>query len=131
MILKAKEFTTVFITGALLYSLCEILWRGHTHWTMVLLGGICFIGLYYGEKRFSSLPVILRCFSGSIFITSLELITGSFVNTLFKMRVWDYSSEAFNLFGQICLKFSVYWAFLCLPAFGFCNILARIFNEKH
>ena len=130
MILKTKEFITVFITGALLYALCEILWRGHTHWTMLLLGGSCFMGLYYGEKRYSSLPIFLRCFSGGIFITSLELITGSIVNTLFKMNVWDYSSEAFNLFGQICVRFSVYWIFLCLPAFALCKILSRLLQKN-
>lgn len=127
---KTKELLTVFITGAVLYALCEILWRGYTHPTMLLLGGICFLGLYCGEKRYSALPVALRCFSGGIFITSLELIAGSIVNTVFKMHVWDYSSEPFNLFGQICVRFSFFWMILCIPAFFVCKILCRFFGKS-
>ena len=31
--------------GSIIYMSLEILWRGYTHWTMGVLGGICFICL--------------------------------------------------------------------------------------
>ena len=31
--------------GGVLYVLIELVWRGWSHWTMFILGGICFIYL--------------------------------------------------------------------------------------
>ena len=36
-----KEKATAFAVGATGYPCIEILARGHTHWSMALLGGIC------------------------------------------------------------------------------------------
>ena len=36
----------VFLIGGVTYAMIEIMWRGNTHWTMVLLGGLCFLTLY-------------------------------------------------------------------------------------
>ena len=33
----------LFLIGGLVYAWIEILWRGYTHWSMFVLGGICFI----------------------------------------------------------------------------------------
>ena len=33
------------VIGSIIYMSLEILWRGYTHWTMGVLGGICFICL--------------------------------------------------------------------------------------
>ena len=35
-----------FAIGSVLYGTIEILWRGYTHWTMLLAGGIC-LALFY------------------------------------------------------------------------------------
>ena len=40
------ELLPVFALGSILYGLTEILWRGWTHWTMLLCGGICFTLMY-------------------------------------------------------------------------------------
>lgn len=39
----------LFVVGGLLYAVIEILWRGYTHWTMAILGGMCFFGLRWPE----------------------------------------------------------------------------------
>lgn len=53
---------------------------------------------------------ILLLFLGSVLLTStLELITGWVLKTLFHTVWWDYSRERFNLGGYICLRFSVAW----------------------
>ena len=31
----------LFDVGDLLYVLIELIWRGHSHWTMFILGGLC------------------------------------------------------------------------------------------
>ena len=36
----------VFVLGGSAYGLMEILFRGHTHWTMVITGGACILTLY-------------------------------------------------------------------------------------
>lgn len=33
----------LFFIGGRLYTWFELLWRGYTHWTMFILGGLCFV----------------------------------------------------------------------------------------
>ena len=40
------EMIAVYVTGGLLYGLIELLWRGWTHWSMLLCGGLCFTLMY-------------------------------------------------------------------------------------
>ena len=37
----------VFVLGGGAYGLMEILFRGHTHWTMLVTGGACVLTLFY------------------------------------------------------------------------------------
>ena len=43
---KLREYAGLFVAGAVGYSLLEILWRGYTHWTMGVTGGLCLSTLY-------------------------------------------------------------------------------------
>ena len=124
---NAAEYSSVFAFGGFCYGLCEILWRGHTHPTMFVLGGICFLGLYAGQKRYSSLPLYARCICGGIFITSFELVFGCVLNVALGMNVWDYSEMPLNLYGQICPYFFFAWVLLCAPELFLCKVLARRF----
>ena len=31
------------LIGGCVYFLIELFWRGHSHWTMAVMGGVCFI----------------------------------------------------------------------------------------
>ena len=42
---KIKRFFLLFFIGGALYGLIEILWRGYTHPSMPVLGGLCFFWL--------------------------------------------------------------------------------------
>lgn len=54
-------------------------------------------------------------FLGSVVLTSaLEWATGFVLEKLFRQRWWDYSDKPFNLWGYICLEFSIMWGFACL-----------------
>ena len=37
------KYIFLFIIGGFTYYMIEILWRGYSHWSMFILGGICFL----------------------------------------------------------------------------------------
>ena len=99
--------------GSIIYMSLEILWRGYTHWTMGVLGGICFICLGLINELLSwETPLVLQMLIGSTIITILEFITGCIVNLWLGWNIWDYSNLPLNLLGQICLPFSILWYFV-------------------
>ena len=72
----------LFYIGGALYTLMEVLWRGHTHWTMYVLGGMCFviIGLLNEHKFSCKGALFVQSVIGAAVITGLEFITGCIVN---------------------------------------------------
>lgn len=58
--------------------------------------------------------IILTYIAGVIGATALEYVTGVAMETLFKVRYWDYSSKPFNFQGHICLRSSIAWGFLTI-----------------
>ncbi|MBQ7821162.1 MAG: hypothetical protein IJ391_02645 [Clostridia bacterium] len=115
---KTREYLLVFTLGAVMYGLIEIVWRGYTHWSMVLTGGACFLIIYNIAPLGFSL--VSRALMGAAAITVIELAVGVTVNMIFKLDVWDYSDRPFNLLGQICPLYSVYWFLLCLAGMPLC-----------
>lgn len=114
------EYTSAFIVGAGIYSVLEILWRDFTHWSMALLGGLSTIVLYiiFNHIRLFFLKKLIL---GCVLITTLEFMTGVLVNIIFEWHIWDYSSQPYNVLGQICPRFSFYWLMLGIPAFFVCR----------
>ena len=126
---RAVENFVVFLFGGVIYSLIEVAFRGYTHWSMTITGGLCLLIMF---RRFISKPdepLMMKCLFGAITITTLEFAAGCIVNLWLGWGVWDYSGMMFNLFGQICLPFSVLWFFLTVPAVLICNYLGRRFSE--
>ena len=113
-----KEKATAFAVGATGYPCIEILARGHTHWSMALLGGICVLALVWIARRYPGMNIAVQAALGTAFITAAELAVGLVVNRALGWQVWDYSREFGNVLGQICPLFSFYWFLLCLPVFG-------------
>jgi uncharacterized membrane protein len=105
--------TILFLIGGAAYFLIEILWRGYSHWTMFLLGGLCFLiigainNFLPWEMCFEAQSII-----GATIITIFEFIVGVIVNIILKWNVWNYSTVPFNIMGQICLPFSLIWIVL-------------------
>ena len=118
------EFCFVFFLGALGYGAIETLWRGATHWTMLLAGGACFLLIYLNATR-------LRCARWQVWllsaaeVTTAELLVGLLVNRALGWAVWDYSALPLNLGGQICLRYSLYWLALSVPAASLSHALRR------
>jgi len=111
-----KTLILAFI-GGLLYLGTELLWRGHSHWTMFLLGGICFelIGSV-NEYIPWCMPLWKQVIIGVVIITALEFLTGCIVNLWLGWNVWDYSNVPFNILGQICLPYILLWTPMSLAA---------------
>lgn len=112
---KIKKYEFLFFVGATIYVIIENLYRGYSHWTMFLLGGICFIALgLINEVIPWDMSLLLQMLIGGAIITVLELITGCIVNIWLGWNVWDYSGLPFNLWGQISLFSSIGWVGLSL-----------------
>lgn len=109
-ILSILKYIFLSIIGGGIYYSVEVLWRGYSHWTMFILGGLCFVTVGLINNIISwNMKFELQCLIGSIIITLLELITGIIVNIILKWNIWDYSDLLFNIMGQICLPFSLIW----------------------
>lgn len=110
---KFLQYVLLFLIGGFAYGGIEILFRGYSHISMLVAGGICFIliGLinevYRGDIAFVSQMAI-----SAAIITVVEFVTGLIVNIWLDLDVWDYSSQPFNLMGQICILYILIWFFL-------------------
>lgn len=58
--------------------------------------------------------IFLTYVAGCIGATALELVTGILMESLFKVRYWDYSNQKFNYKGHICLSSTIAWGFLTI-----------------
>ncbi|HJA92796.1 MAG TPA: hypothetical protein H9717_06725 [Candidatus Eisenbergiella merdipullorum] len=56
--------------------------------------------------------LVLVFLSGCVGATALEYVTGVVMESLFKVRYWDYSHKKFNFQGQICLESTLCWGAL-------------------
>ena len=63
--------------------------------------------------------IFLTYIAGCIGATILELVTGIAMESLFKVRYWDYSNQRFNYKGHICLSSTIAWGFLTILMTGF------------
>ena len=96
-----------FLLGGFGYVGLELLWRGRSHYSMFLAGGICFLLLGKLNRVRPRLSLPLRCLVGAGIITMIELAAGLIFNRHF--QVWDYRDAPLNFMGQICLPFSLLW----------------------
>lgn len=107
----------LFLIGGGVYVLLELLFRGRSHWSMALLGGVCFLSIgAINEYIPWSLGLLWQMILGAGIITALELFTGLLVNVRLGWHVWDYSNMPLNLWGQICLPYSLLWTVVSLAA---------------
>ena len=106
----------LFYLGGCAYFILELLWRGHSHGSMFLLGGVCFLLIGRLGRALAKIPLALRLLISSGIITALELLTGLLINR--QHQVWDYRRLPYNYLGQICLSYSLLWVPVSLLAMG-------------
>ena len=127
------EFFGAFFVGAAVYPVIELMWRGYTHYSMALLGGICMLSLHFINMSFEDCGIFLKAALGALMITAWELLFGTVLNLALGLDVWDYSSHRFNLFGQICAPYTFLWFLLCFPALfvsGYMHLLLEKMKRK-
>lgn len=117
-----KKNIVIFLIGAICYPIIEILWRGYTHFSMAIVGGICLVLInIFCQGFFRNYHLLFKCVLGAFVITSLEFCTGLIVNVALELNVWDYSYMPLNIMGQVSLPFSMLWFLLCIPAIFICE----------
>ena len=103
----------VFLLGGGAYGLMEMLFRGHTHWTMLVTGGACVLTMFYLREWLLAQPLAVGALAGAVIITAYELSVGVIVNLKLGWQVWDYSAQPGNVLGQICPAFTAIWFVVC------------------
>ncbi|MBO5167155.1 MAG: hypothetical protein IJ405_03735 [Lachnospiraceae bacterium] len=107
---------------AILFMLCgsayyciELLWRGHSHISMLLLAG--FLGVFCIDAPNNiwgyELDYLVQIGISTLLCTLGEGIVGLIVNIWLGLKVWDYSELPFTFFwGQCNIFFVVAWILL-------------------
>ncbi|WP_455539920.1 putative ABC transporter permease [Terrisporobacter sp.] len=126
------KYFTLFIIGGITYYFMEIFYRGYSHFSMIIVGGICFILIgAINEFSHKEISLLLQMIISVLIIDTIELVSGIIINKILLLNVWDYSNLRFNLLGQISLRSSIAWFFLSLLAIYMDDLLRRaIFHEQ-
>lgn len=125
--MTVSEALWAFIIGGILYLLIELIYRGHTHISMGFAGGLSFMMLHSLFTLYPNIRIVAKCSLGTVIITSIEYLFGLMLNIKLKLGIWNYSGHRFNLYGQICLRYSLYWAALTIPAVYISKLLHALF----
>lgn len=107
----------MFCTGALGYTVLELFFRGYTHWSMTITGGLCVCILLTIEQQFPFWKIWQKSLVGAWWITMIEFVVGCIVNLWLRWDVWDYTNLSMQLMGQVSLLFSCLWFLLCIGVF--------------
>ena len=112
----------LFLVGGSGYVGLELLWRGRSHISMFIAGGVCFLLL--GQLDRAKFSPSVKCLAGAVVITAVELLAGLLANR--DHRVWDYRQMPYNFLGQICLGYSLLW----IPVSFGAILLHRLLSKK-
>ena len=125
------KYLVLFLIGGITYYFIEIAYRGYSHFSMIIVGGICFI-LIGSINEFSNkeIPLLIQMLISVILINIVELISGIIINKILLLNVWDYSQLRFNFLGQISLNSSIAWFFLSLIAIYIDDLLRYMIYKE-
>ena len=113
--MKSVRPLVLFDIGGFLYVMIEMLWRGRSHWTMFIVGGLCFVLIGAINEVFTfDMPLVRQMAISAVMVTLVELLAGLIINCNY--GIWDYRNMPFNVMGQICLPYTALWFFLSLLA---------------
>ena len=120
----------LFIIFGFIYCCIEIAWRGYTHPSMFIVGGLCCLLVGLINEITPKMPMWLQCLLSTIIIVAIEFLSGCILNIWLGLGVWNYSNMPYNILGQICLPFSIAWFFLSYIAIKLDDYLRKLlFNE--
>lgn len=127
-----KDLLLIFIMGSL-YMVLEGVWRGWTHISMLVVGGISafLIGRLNENPRFYDRKMWQECIIGTGIVLILEFTSGMILNVWLKLDIWNYGNMPGSLYGQVCLPYAVLW-FMLMPICIYTDDYLRykLFSEK-
>ena len=129
---KISEYAFIWFSGGIAYYIVEFLFRGFSHWSMFMVGGTVFLFCTYQavEMQWSE-PMWIQVIRATIFAAALEFVSGIILNKYFHLSIWDYSDQPLQLWGQICLPFTILFSGLIVVAIPLGGMLLhKIFREK-
>lgn len=126
--MKLWRYAVLWYLGGFLYFCLEVLWRGWSHGSMFVLGGICFVLIGELGQQKEPLPPVIRTLVGAGIITLGELAAGLMVNRDYS--VWDYRGMPGNFLGQICVSYCLLWIPVSLGAMVLYDLFTVLFFRK-
>ena len=126
------KLSLLFLMGGMIYFAIEIAFKGDSHVSMFIVGGMAFLLIGGINNYFDrDMPLAWQMLCSAVIITFLELISGLIVNVWLELGVWDYSNIPLNFMGQICPRFFLIWYFLSLAGIYLDDFFRyRMFGEK-
>ena len=118
MLKTILKYAVMLTAGGSVYVGVELLWRGYSHWSMMLAGGVSLIAIgVMNDNAFGwEMSLTSQMFLSGAAVTAIELIFGVILNIWLDMGVWDYSGMPHNFLGQICMSYFGFWQILSVAA---------------
>ena len=125
------KYFILFLIGGISYFFLEILYRGYSHLSMIIVGGLCFLFIGSIDKILNrNIPLIFQMLLSVLIVDILELISGIILNKVLLLNVWDYSNLKLNFLGQISLISSIGWFFLSIIAIYIDDLLRHVIFKE-
>ena len=124
---RLKKYALLFMIGAAGYGSIEVIWRGYTHWSMMIAGGLCFMLFSFVAERMGGRRILIKAAVCALGVTFIEFIFGVIFNLILKMDVWDYSNMPFNILGQVCPLFALLWMGIAIAFLPLADIINQEF----
>lgn len=115
----------LFLSCGFIYCMIEILFRGWSHWSMLVLAG--FLGVFCIDSINNVLSFdcdyIVQILISTILCTIGEGISGIILNVWLQLNVWDYSKMTFGtfFFGQCNVLFCFAWMLIISIIIFYCD----------
>jgi uncharacterized membrane protein len=87
---------------------------GFLYGPFVPVFGFTILAIYFFNLYSMEYPLYFRLIGFFVIPTTIEYFTGYLLETIFKVKLWDYSTHRFNLKGRISLAVSTLWFLLIL-----------------
>lgn len=128
--MKIWQSAVMAYIGGILYVLMELVWRGWSHGSMFVVGGLCFLFLGVIHRRLGDVPLLMQAVLGATVISAMELLSGLYLNVFLGLRVWDYSNLPYNLLGQVCMAYFFLWIWVAMAGCPLAGRLHRRLFER-
>ena len=76
----ALKYPLIAAVGGAAYYGIEILYRGHSHWSMAICGGVCLVAICLINQHFASWNLFLRAALCALAVTAIEFLAGCILN---------------------------------------------------